>query len=74
LMGSKQAVHTCLGKLSYRGFFVKEGLGKKLIYLDPALKIQTEGTVICSTKIIKKRETDKPTGTVQKNSRAVATT
>ncbi len=68
ILGSPAAVTNCVGKLTAMGLIVKEGVGKKIIYLNPKLEIQSEGNIVISLKLIK-LEANKQPGVVQKNRR-----
>lgn len=68
LLGTHQAVNTCLGKLLRSDLYVKEGVGKKKIYLNPKLKIYAEGNIVITIKLIKVEPNYVP-GAVQKNSK-----
>lgn len=65
--GNPVAANNCLDKIDKR-LWVKEGAGKKIIYLNPNLQIVSEGNVVINIKLIKS-EAKESTGSVQKNSR-----
>lgn len=67
ILSNHNAVNNCLNKLEQSKLFIKKGAGKKIIFLDPELKIQSEGNVIVTLKLVK-TETNITTGNIQKNS------
>jgi hypothetical protein len=67
LLSSVQAVNTAMHKLYRTGLYVKEGIGKKQIYLDPKLNIYSEGNIIINLMLCKIDK--KTTGHIQANSR-----
>ncbi len=58
LMGSVTAVNNCLARVEKSGIFIKKGAGKKLIFLNPELDIQTKGNILLNYKMVR-IETDK---------------
>lgn len=68
ILGSPAAITNCVGKLAGLGFIVKERVGKKIIYLNPKLEIQSKGNIVINLKIFK-IEADKAAPVVQKNRR-----
>ena len=49
---SPQTVRNCVNKAEKNGLVVKDASNKKLILLNPLLKIQTEGTVLLDFKFL----------------------
>jgi hypothetical protein len=58
LLGSPTAVANCLARVSRSNLFLKEGGGKKQIFLNPALNIQTEGNIVLNYKFVSLEPTD----------------
>lgn len=67
-LGSQIAVASCLSKLEGRHLFIKAGTGKKIIFLNPDLKIKSEGNIILELKIYK-LEANPTAGSIQNNSK-----
>lgn len=44
-LGSATAVSNCLDRLERSGLYIKEGVGKKVIFLNPELGIKTSGNI-----------------------------
>lgn len=72
ILGNPATVSNCLAKIE-KSLFCRTNGGKKFIYLNPALQIVSEGNVLIELKLYK-IETNKSTGTVQKNSPALELT
>lgn len=53
VLGNPTAVNNCLAKIEKSKLFIKKGSGKKLVYLNPDIKIYSKGTVLLHYKIIK---------------------
>jgi hypothetical protein len=49
---SPQTVRNCINKAEKNGLVIKDSNNKKLITLNPSLKIQTEGTVLLDYKFL----------------------
>lgn len=58
-LGSEISVNNCLSKLERTEIFLKKGVGKKIICLNPILNIVHEGTVILDVRLIKRDDTQK---------------
>jgi hypothetical protein len=71
ILSSVQAVNTAVQKLYRTNLYVKEGIGKKLIYLNPSLQIHAEGNIVLQITLIKRDETKKSSGSVQAHGRKV---
>lgn len=67
ILGSPIAVSSCLSKIERSGLFVKKNNGKKVIFLNPELNIQTEGNIIIDLKLIKLEQTNTTGSDLQKN-------
>ena len=57
IVGSTSAANNCLSILSRSGLFVKEGGGKKRVYLHPDLQVQREGNIMLNYKFYTLEET-----------------
>lgn len=73
LLSSIQAVNTALHKLHRTGLYVKEGIGKKVIYLEPRLGVLSDGNIVINLLLVK-LDAKKTTGAVSANSRKAAVT
>lgn len=71
ILSSVQAVNTAIQKLYRTKLYVKEGIGKKLIYLNPDLQIHADGNIILQITLIKRDESKKTTTGVSNHSRKV---
>lgn len=49
---SSQTVRNCINKAEKNNLVIKDGSNKKLIKLNPDLKIQTEGTILLDYKFL----------------------
>jgi hypothetical protein len=49
---SPQTVRNCINKAEKNGLVIKDSNNKKVITLNPSLKIQTEGTVLLDYKFL----------------------
>lgn len=49
---SPQTVRNCINKSEKQGLVIKDSQNKKMILLNPNLKIQTEGTVLLDYKFL----------------------
>lgn len=58
ILGSPTAINNCLAKISRSNLFLKEGGGKKQIFLNPSLNIQTKGNIVLNYKIVSLESTD----------------
>lgn len=58
-LGTTISVNNCLSGIEKSKLFLKKGSGKKLIYLNPDLKIISEGTVVLNYVIFKRGESKK---------------
>ncbi len=67
ILGSPIAVSSCLSKIERSGLFVKKNNGKKVIFLNPELHIQTEGNIIIDLKLIKLEQANSTGPDLQKN-------
>jgi len=67
ILGKKAAVNNCLARIEQSKLFLKEGAGKKYIYLNPKLGIQTKGNIILKYKFVC---VDEQAGTLEANSQA----
>ena len=52
IFGSPTAVNNCLTRIGRSNLFLKEGGGKKQIFLNPDLKIQTAGNIVLNYKFV----------------------
>jgi hypothetical protein len=52
LLGTPTAVNNCLARVEKSKLFLKEGAGKKFIFLNPELKIQTSGNILLNFKFV----------------------
>lgn len=68
ILGSAMAIASCLSKIERTGLFVKKNNGKKVIFLNPTLNIQSEGNIIINLKLIKLEQADTTRTSVQNNS------
>jgi hypothetical protein len=68
ILGSTQAVNTAMHKLYRTDLFIKEGIGKKVIYLNPKLQVLSEGNILIKLTLVK-LETVKPAADLQKDRR-----
>lgn len=68
ILGSPIAIASCLSKIERTGLFVKKNNGKKVIFLNPDLNIQTEGNIIINLKLVKLEQANTTGAAVQKNS------
>lgn len=66
ILSNSIGVNNCLGKIEDKKLHVKEGLGKKMLFLNPVLNIQSEGNIVLNL-IIVKLEAETTTGSVQNN-------
>lgn len=64
------AVNNCLARVEKSKLFIKKGGGKKIIFLNPELKIQTKGNILLNLKIVRV-EAQETKGVNQGNSVAV---
>lgn len=71
ILGTPAAVHTCLSKVERSNLFLKQGVGKKFLFLNPELGIQTEGNIILNFKFVYADETSPLEGVSQKNGATV---
>ncbi len=55
---SPQTVRTCINKAEKNGIVVKNPDNKKIISINPSLKIQTEGTVLLDYKFLGNESTE----------------
>jgi hypothetical protein len=55
---SPQTVRNCINKAEKNGIVVKNPDNKKIISINPSLKIQTEGTVLLDYKILGNESTE----------------
>lgn len=67
-MGHTVAVNNVLTKLHDKKLLVKEGGGKKIIFIAPSLKIQAEGNILINIKLVK-LEGKEVAGNIQAHSR-----
>jgi hypothetical protein len=58
LMGSSSAVNNCLSRIEKSRLCIKEGVGKKKIFLNPELGIQTQGNILLKYKIVRLEQTN----------------
>ena len=58
IMGSVASVHNCLMRIIRSNLFIKEGGGKKYIYLNPNIGVQAEGNKILNYKFVYVAETN----------------
>lgn len=72
ILGSSIAVTSCLSKIERSGLFLKKNNGKKIIFLNPELKIQSEGNIIIDLKLIKVEQANTAEPNLQKNSAATS--
>lgn len=72
ILGSPIAVASCLSKIERSGLFLKKNNGKKIIYLNPKLEIQTDGNIIINLKLIKLESADTTRDNISKDSKKVA--
>jgi hypothetical protein len=49
---SPQTVRNCINKADKNGLITKDSVNKKIIMLNPDLKIQTEGTILLDYKFL----------------------
>lgn len=70
ILSNHAAVNNCLNKLDGKNLFIKQGAGKKIIFLNPELQIQSEGNIIVNLKFIK-TETIISTGNIQQDSKTL---
>lgn len=68
ILMSTQAVNTAMHKLYRTGLFIKEGGGKKFIYLNPKLNILSKGNFVINLMVIK-LETNGTTRNLSTNSK-----
>lgn len=69
ILGNAASVSNCLNKLAHTKLYVKSGVNKKMIELNPELEIVVDGGILINLKLIK-IETDVSKRSVQKDSRA----
>lgn len=67
LLGTPTAVNNCLARVEKSRLFLKEGAGKKSIFLNPELGIQTEGNIILNFKFVYADETSSLEGASKEN-------
>lgn len=58
-LGSDIAVNSCLHKFERTKLFLKRGKWKKVIFLNPELKVHNKGTIVLDYRIIKKDDSEK---------------
>lgn len=68
-LGNPTAVNNCLGRIEHSRLFIKKGAGKKMVFLNPELGIQTKGNILLNYKIFR-IDTDKLQGTDKVDSTA----
>lgn len=51
ILGSAPAVNNCLARIEKSKLFLKEGAGKKFIYLNPAMGVETKGNLFLVFKL-----------------------
>lgn len=64
------AVNNVLTKLKDKNLVIKQKSGKKIIFLNPALNIQSEGNIVINIKLVK-LEGKKTSGNISDNSKKV---
>ncbi len=74
LLGSPNAVINCLSRIERSKLFLKEGVGKKHIFLNPELNIQTKGNILLNYKIVCVNDTSTLEGYSKTNSGAAQLT
>lgn len=47
------SANNCLTRISQSKLFLKKGVGKKLIYLNPEIGIHSKGTILLNYKLVK---------------------
>lgn len=70
IFGNPTAVNNCLSRIEQSKLFIKKGAGKKVIFLNPELDIQTKGNILLNYKIVR-LETNQLQGADKTNSGAV---
>jgi hypothetical protein len=68
ILGSPQSASNVLGNLALTKLYVTEGVGKRMIYLNPTLNILTKGSILFSVKL-GYLEPDQTAGNIPANSR-----
>lgn len=53
-LGNPTAVNNCLAKVEKSKLFLKEGSGKKMIYLNPELQIQVDGNILVKYTLLRR--------------------
>lgn len=61
-LGTEISVNNCLSKIERTKLFLKKGVGKKIIYLNPDLNIIYKGTIVLDYIIVKRDESQKVAG------------
>jgi hypothetical protein len=57
-LSNHTAVNNCLARIDKSKLFLKEGAGKKMIYINPELKLQTRGNILVKYTLLRKSESD----------------
>lgn len=52
-LGNPTAVNNCLARVEKSKLFIKKGAGKKMIFLNPDLNMQTKGNLLLNYKIVR---------------------
>lgn len=53
IFGNPTAVSNCLSRIEATKLFIKKGAGKKIIFLNPELKIMTNGNILLDYKVVR---------------------
>lgn len=53
LLGTPTAVNNCLCRIEHSKLYIKKGAGKKIIFLNPDLGVQTKGNILLNYKIFR---------------------
>lgn len=73
IVGSAAVGLNALMKLERSDLFIKEGHGKKIVYLNPKLNVFSEGSIVINLRLIKldERKTNSSNQNIPKNSAEV---
>lgn len=74
ILGTPTAVNNCLARIEKSKLFLKEGAGKKQIFLNPDLGIQTKGNILLNFKFVCVDEAGALEGVGQENGAATQST
>jgi len=57
IFSSAQSVRNCINKCENKKLIIKKGKSKKTIYINPILKLQTQGNIFVDIKFLSKNDT-----------------